>query len=71
MVGLPWCAMVLYNLHEAFLVNLLISHIMRLVTYRNSRVFGDKFVTEFGESLNLVRCSVKISVTILVVHQNR
>ena len=40
-------------------------------SYRNSRVFGDKFVTEFGESLNLVRCSVKISVTILVFHQNR
>ena len=39
------------------------------VAYRNSRVFGDKFVTEFGESLILVRCSVKISVTILVVHQ--
>ena len=42
-----------------------------LKPYRNSRVFGDKFVTEFGESLNLVRCSVKISVTILVFHQNR
>ena len=41
------------------------------ISYRNFRVFGDKFVTEFGESLNLVRCSVKISVTILVFHQNR
>ena len=35
----------------------------------NSRVFGDEFVTEFGESLNLVKLSVKISVTILVFHQ--
>ena len=28
-------------------------------SYRNSRVFGDEFVTEFGESLNLMEISVK------------
>ena len=42
---------------------------LQIYAYRNSRVFGDEFVNKFGESLNLVKLSVKISVTILVLHQ--
>ena len=46
-----------------------VTFFLQIYAYRNSRVFGDEFVNKFGESLNLVKLSVKISVTILVLHQ--